>query len=61
MEVMTVCGYVIDSDKSHPYAKELYLQGNKPTFSSGLECEFTCGYGELDEWGYWEFPLYVIE
>ena len=61
MEVLTVSGYVIDPDKSDPHAMKRYLNGDKPTFSSGLECELTCGYGKLDEWGYWEYPLYIIE
>ena len=43
MEVLTVSGYVIDPDKSDPHAMKRYLNGDKPTFSSGLECELTCG------------------
>lgn len=26
------------------------------TFSSGLADEPTCGWGELDRYGYWEYP-----
>ena len=61
MEVMTVCGYAVNLDRSDEYAVKRFKHGDKPTFSSGLECELTCGYGKLDEWGYWEYPLYIIE
>lgn len=34
-----------------------YLQGEKLTFSTGV-CELlTCGFGECNEYGYFEFPL----
>ena len=61
MEVMTISGYAVNLDKSDVYAAKRLRHGDKPTFSSGLECELTCGYGKLDEWGYWEYPLYIIE
>lgn len=35
--------------------------GKMPTFSTGVGDELTCGYGALDEYGYWEFPLYPAE
>lgn len=31
--------------------------GEKPTYSTGICGALTCGYGKLDENGYWEFPL----
>jgi hypothetical protein len=31
--------------------------GEKPCYSSGIDDSTTCGYGELDEYGFWEFPL----
>jgi hypothetical protein len=33
--------------------------GEKPAYSTGICGELTCGYGELDCNGYWEFPLDV--
>ena len=36
-----------------------YQAGEKPTYSTGICGELTCGYGELDSNGYWEFPLDV--
>lgn len=35
--------------------------GEKPGFSTGICESLTCGYGKLDEYGYWEFPLYPAE
>lgn len=35
--------------------------GDKPTFSTGICGSLTCGYGKLDDNGYWEFPLYPVE
>lgn len=36
---------------------EFLQDGNVPTFSTGICERLTCGYGELDGYGYWEFPL----
>lgn len=38
-----------------------FISGEKPTYSTGICGSITCGYGELDANGYWEFPLYNIE
>lgn len=38
-------------------ANKLCQKGIKPTFSTGICGSTTCGYGDLDEYGYWEFPL----
>lgn len=35
-----------------------YSEGQKPSFSKGVCENLTCGYGRLDDYGYWEFPLY---
>jgi hypothetical protein len=35
--------------------------GIKPSFSTGVCESLTCGYGILDDSGYWEFPLYPAE
>ena len=33
--------------------------GEKPSWSTGICGGTTAGYGELDQNGYWEFPLWV--
>jgi hypothetical protein len=35
----------------------LYLFGAKPTFSTGIGGEITCGYGRVDALGYFNYPL----
>lgn len=40
-------------------AHALYQAGEQPTYSTGICGTITCGYGELDCNGYWEFPLDV--
>lgn len=35
--------------------------GEHPSFSSNLNDDFTCGYGKLDAYGNWQFPLYPAE
>lgn len=39
-------------------AKRRYASGEKPTFSTGVCGSLTCGYGNLDSLGYWEYPLF---
>lgn len=46
------------------YEKEALVRwerGEKPSFSTGVCESLTCGYGELDPYGYWQFPLYPAE
>lgn len=38
-------------------AMRRYLSGEKPFYSTGICESLTCGYGKLDEYGYFEFPL----
>jgi hypothetical protein len=35
--------------------------GERPQFSTGVCESLTCGYRKLDEYGYWEYPLYPAE
>lgn len=42
-------------------AEELFKGGRKPAFSSNICEELTCGYGELSQYGDWQFPLYPAE
>lgn len=35
--------------------------GEQPSFSTGICENLTCGYGTLDNSGYWQFPLYPAE
>lgn len=43
----------------HKLAKEFYDRGESPTFSRGICGLITAGYGELDDYGYFEYPLQV--
>jgi hypothetical protein len=38
-------------------AKKRYEFGERLNFSTGIDGHITYGYGELDEFGFWEFPL----
>ena len=42
-------------------AKRRWEDGELPSFSTGICGSLTCGYGKLDDYGYWEFPLYDAE
>lgn len=39
-------------------ARARFAVGERPTFSSGVDGGYTCGYGILDDNGYWEYPLH---
>lgn len=62
-----VYGYIDDVPKQYPLkikkliAKFLKFIGIKPYFSTGIDEKLTGGYGELDENGYFEYPLDVKE
>jgi len=51
----------IDIQLSHEEAIKRYNKGIKPIYSHNIAEEVNCGYGELDEMGIWEFPLYFLE
>lgn len=40
-------------------AYQYYNEGYPPNFSTGICESLTSGYGRLDCYGYWEYPLYV--
>ena len=42
-------------------ALRLWKIGMRPKFSAGVCGSLTCGYGKLDEYGYWQYPLYPAE
>lgn len=44
--------------ESERIAIERFNSGEKPSYSTGICENITCGYGRLDPCGYWEFPLY---
>lgn len=49
-------------DENCEKAYAMWEEGIEPSFSTGIASgELTCGYGKLDEYGYWEFPLYPAE
>lgn len=40
-------------------AKILYRLGFKPKYSTGICGGITVGYGELDDYGYWQYELHI--
>jgi len=48
---------VIDIKKSHIKAIELYEKGAPLNASTAINGTTSYGYGNLDDWGYWEFSL----
>lgn len=45
------------ANRKEAYA--LYIAGHSPNFSKGICDSVTAGYGRLDYYGYWEYPLIV--
>jgi hypothetical protein len=50
----------IDGNKSSVVAVVLYNLGIKPRYSHDIGENLSCGYGKLDDYGFWQFPLYFI-
>lgn len=44
-------------DKFEIEAIRRFESGENPQISTGICESVTMGYGDLDEWGYWEFSL----
>lgn len=42
-------------------ALDRWRNGIEPAFSEGVCGSLTCGYGKLDNYGYWQYPLYPAE
>ncbi len=40
-------------------AYEKHESGEPPKYSTGICGSITAGYGRLDDYGYWEYPLIV--
>jgi hypothetical protein len=38
-------------------AKILLASGRRPNFSTSIAEETTAGFGQLDEFGFWQYPL----
>jgi len=34
-----------------------YRTGEKLQFSTGIHGQMTYGFGDLDDWGFWQYPL----
>jgi hypothetical protein len=49
---------LIDIHKSHPRAVNRYFAGIKYKCSTGIDESITRGYGKLDDYGFWEYPLH---
>lgn len=43
---------------SHEYALLLFARGIKYGCSTDIAGNTSYGYGELDEFGFWQYPLY---
>lgn len=50
-------GYQYEPTDAEAEAVRRFDVGEKPGYSTGVCGTLTCGYGRLDENGYWEFPL----
>lgn len=46
--------------KAQYIAYQKYHNNEPPNWSQGICGSVTAGYGKLDEYGYWEFPLNVV-
>ena len=51
---------IVDLVQEHE-AELRWQSGARTRFSTGIRESLTCGYGKLDDYGYWEFPLYPAE
>lgn len=56
--------YTADYSDEEYYEKQCqavdwFKEGKEPCFSSGICGALTAGYGRLDYYGYWEYPLPV--
>lgn len=47
----------VELDLRNKIANVLFGSGVKPKYSHGICGALTCGYGELDFNGYWQFPV----
>lgn len=46
----------------HEYeAEQRWARGELPFFSTNILDQLTCGYGALDDMGFWQFPLHPAE
>jgi len=52
---------LVDMKKSHPSATNRFFAGIKYKCSTGINGEITRGYGYLDDYGFWQYPLYFQE
>ena len=51
----------IPKKNSHPHALHLFNEGKQYGCSTGIDDRTTWGYGELDNYGFWQHPLYFDE
>jgi hypothetical protein len=48
----------LDKEKSHPHAIKLYEKGVPLKRSLGIDENDTYGYGKLDDYGFWAYPIF---
>lgn len=41
-------------------ALDFFLQGERPCYSTGIHGSLTAGYGRLDDYGFWQYPLPAV-
>ncbi len=46
------------NNRNEIIAQYLKGLGHRPSWSTGIHEGYTCGYGYIDELGYWEYPLW---
>ncbi len=42
-------------------ANRRFAAGEKPCYSTGIDDSITCGYGYIDQFGFWQYPLVMKE
>lgn len=51
---------IVDKKRSHEHAVRLYEKGIQLNCSTGIDDSDTYGYGKLDDYGFFEYPLYFL-
>ena len=49
--------FAVPVEQREERARQLLAAGAKPSCSTGIHGFITCGYGMLDQYGFWQYPL----
>lgn len=52
---------LVDVKRSHPHAVDLYQKNIPYGTSTDISEALSRGYGELDDYGFWQYPLFFEE